>query len=122
MIGVSDEKLAELNERRSRVAALSRQRLTVEQIARCVGTTPRTVARDREKLGLANPPKPLSENEILHVKHLLEDGASYCEAARSVGRPNSRDHLARLFPGYVLNRQQAAERSVLARQAKRILS
>lgn len=76
----------------------------------------RTVSRHRVKLGIANDPSiPLSEEEKQIARQLLEDGATYAEAARTLGR--DRKCVANALPGYpVLDKSGASQLAVLGRK------
>ncbi|MCV7424383.1 helix-turn-helix domain-containing protein [Mycobacterium yunnanensis] len=87
-------------ERRARVAALTRAGRTAREIAAVEGVTIRTVTRIRARAGESARGllKPLTEDELRTARELLEDGCSYAEAARTVGRsPRS---ISYHFPGF----------------------
>lgn len=74
-------------ERDERIAELTRQHYTAEEIARMVGVTARSVVRARARTGVTRPKAPLlTDSERERIEKLLDDGASYNEVARTVGR------------------------------------
>lgn len=95
-------------ERRQRVAAMTRQGMSAAIIAEALRTTQRTVCRDRSALGIAGPaPRPLTDEELRTAQALLEDGASYSEVARTLGRADTT--IAHRFPGYGWTPTQGAQ-------------
>lgn len=75
-------------ERDDRIARLTRGGYTAPQIAAIVGVTERTVQRVRGRRGVAKPfcGNPLTADEIRRAADMLDDGASYGEVARTLGR------------------------------------
>lgn len=72
--------------------------LSISSIARLVGCSERTVGRVRVKAGIAKPRVPaLTVEQVAQAECLLNDGASYAEAARTVGC--SPTALQDRFPG-----------------------
>lgn len=86
-------------QRREHVAELTRNGYSTNQIAVIVGTTPRTVVRLRAAAGVSKPSAgpPMTDAEIARAKALLDDGCSYREVARTLGRAEGT--IARRFPG-----------------------
>ncbi|URM86147.1 helix-turn-helix DNA-binding protein [Gordonia phage BiggityBass] len=86
-------------ERAERVARLTRQGLSAADIAAQLRVTVRTVVRDRQRTGVCGklPPR-LSDEKLAQARQLLADGASYREAARTVGCDPA--NLRRRLPGY----------------------
>jgi IS30 family transposase len=85
--------------RDKRIAELTREGYSGTQIARRVGVTHRTVQRARVRTGVAQPfcGIPLTPEEIRLAESLLDDGASYCEVGRTLGR--SMETIRRRFRG-----------------------
>ena len=110
----------ETNERRDRVAQLTHQGHTAKHIANLLGVTKRTVVRDRAARGIAQPKAPLLTPDELERAHaMLEDGASYDEVARTLGRATTA--FRHRFPGYKLSPTERAQRAVLGRQMARLM-
>ena len=110
----------ETNARRDRVTQLTRQGHTAKQIADLLGVTKRTVARDRTATGCAQPKAPLlTQDELERAHAMLEDGASYDEVGRTLGRCSA--GLRRKFPGYKLTRTDAAQRAALGRRMAQLM-
>jgi hypothetical protein len=106
-------------QRRRQIVALTQAGLSARQIAEQLGVNVRTVGRHRVDVGIAQPPqRPLTAREILRAKELLDDGAPYDEAARTIGRSSAalRDHL----PGYAWDKSKCAQAGVLARAMNRL--
>lgn len=61
---------------------------SAQMIARKLNISPRTVQRHRKQAGLADPRdlRPYTPAELEQIERLLEDGCSYSEVARTVGR------------------------------------
>lgn len=77
----------EAEARRAQIAALTRAGHTAKEIALIVGVTPRSVERIRGRCGVALPPAtPMTEDEIRAAAAMLDDGASYGEVSRTIGR------------------------------------
>lgn len=73
-------------ERKHRVAVLTRQGMTAREISEICGITTRTVVRDRHDVGIAQPvARRLTADEVKIAEDMLEDGASYSEIARTLG-------------------------------------
>lgn len=84
-------------QRRERVVDLTALGHSAPQIAAAVGCTPRTVVRIRARAGISQPAGgPLTDDEIHCARALLDDGASFSEVARTLGR--SYRHLRGRFP------------------------
>ncbi|AEK07821.1 DNA binding protein [Mycobacterium phage Yoshi] len=97
-----------------RIVSLTWDGWSIEQIATDIGCTSRTVTRVRGKhnitRGRALDPIPVEKLAV--AARLLEEGASYTEAANTVGC--SRSVLAAKFPGRGWDRKQCAEwRSII---------
>lgn len=86
-------------ERRERVRILTAAGWTARHIAESLGVTDRTIVRDRRLLGVAQPGStPMSNEELAAAARLLEDGCSYNDVSRTLGR--HRHTLRKMFPGY----------------------
>jgi DNA-binding CsgD family transcriptional regulator len=97
------------------VAALTRAGCTAPMIAEKLQISTRTVQRIRGKTGCAERKAPLlTGSEILAAIELLEDGASYEEVGRTLGR--NAVTIARNIPGYKLGKREVAERAALGRR------
>lgn len=73
-----------------RVVELTTQEMPTPMIAGMLGVSERTVTRHRRRAGIC--PRPLSRftpDEIRVAESLLDDGASYGEVARTLGRDKS---------------------------------
>ena len=87
-----------LAERRERVLQMTKLGFSAAQISAVLGVTTRTVQRDRDKMGCAQPVPPrITPEEIERARALLDDGCSRKEVARTLGR--SADAIAHYFPG-----------------------
>lgn len=74
-------------ERRAEIVRLTRAQHTAADIAEQLGISTRTVIRHRREGGCAQPaPRPFTAAEIRLAESLLDDGASYGEVARTLGR------------------------------------
>ncbi|QOC55918.1 helix-turn-helix DNA binding domain protein [Gordonia phage DirtyBoi] len=92
------EQRAAAAERRDLVAELTRAGLTASQISDRLGITTRTVQRHRVAAGIAQPPaRHLTPEQIDTARQLIDDGASYKEAARTIGC--NKVTVAKRFPG-----------------------
>ena len=101
-------------ERRDRIAELTRQGLSAPLIAEIVGVSPRTVTRARGARGCAQPAAdPMTDAEIATAKAKLDDGASYSEVARTIGR--SKPAVIRRIPGYGWDRHAGGQYGRLVR-------
>lgn len=100
--------------RRQRVANLTLDGRTVADIAATLGVTPRTVERDRTALGLVKPKPPrLDDAEIATAATLLDEGCSYEEVGRTLGR--SARHLQRRLPGHSWTKEQVGQWAMFMR-------
>lgn len=99
---------ARAERRRQEVLHRTNQGQSLTTIVSALGVTERTIHRDRVALGIAgtNPPQ-LTATEKARARMLLDDGASYIETARTLGRSDKA--IARHFPGYGWTRQQGNE-------------
>lgn len=85
-------------ERRERVVELTRLGHSASEISVRLGITKRQVARIRTAEGIAQAKAaPLTADEIRIAAELLDDGCSYSEVARTVGR--SPRAISGHFPG-----------------------
>lgn len=92
---------------RAATIALTRAGESARAIAERLGVSERTVVRARRACGASLPrPTPYSDAEMEQARRLLEDGASYREVARTLGRDAS--YLTRLLPGYGWTRDDVA--------------
>ena len=95
--------------RNERVIALTQAGASAHTIAAILRIAPRSVTRIRRRCGisLAGAAVPLTEGELSTAKRFLEDGASYAEVERTIGR--GRDAIERHLPGYTYTREQRNE-------------
>ena len=95
------------SERLTLIRTLTRPGFTAQEIAVRLCVTQRTVCRYRAKAGVyeVGPNTPITEDELLKAKELLEDGASYQEVSRTLGRTSGA--ICRKFPGYSWTKRQA---------------
>lgn len=93
---------------------------STRSLAERYGINTRTVTRIRHRQGVAKPPPVrLSTDEIALAKRLLEDGASYHEVARTLGRGYW--SVRRKFPGMSQwNTRNAVQMRTLLAQLTRI--
>lgn len=104
-------------ERRQTVVALSRMGVSIADIAAALRVTERTVQRTKVHMGIAAPPPPpLTADELARAAQLLDDGASFAEVARSIGR--STHALRNHFPGRGWTHAQVVEFAVTVRRMK----
>ncbi|AKQ06960.1 DNA binding protein [Mycobacterium phage Royals2015] len=103
-----------------RIVALSWNGWTIGDIAKEVGCSDRTVSRVRVRHGISRGEAhdPIPEHVLAQAARLLDDGASYTDAAATVGC--SRTALRRKFPGRGWDRRQCAEWRVIARMERAI--
>lgn len=88
-----------IEQRRDQIEQHTHAGLTAAQIADILGISERTVVRARRARGCQQgpPPRPMTAEEINQAREMLDDGCSYAEVARSLGR--SSGVIRRLFPG-----------------------
>lgn len=93
------EYRAILERRRERVVELTREGHTAPTIADILGCSVRTVQRIRTERGVSQALQfsPMTPDELAQAQRLLEDGCSYGEVARTLGRTHNT--IARHFPG-----------------------
>jgi Homeodomain-like domain len=73
--------------RDQRIAQLTRAGYTSPQIGSIVGVSYRTVQRARARMGVARPfAPPMTPAELKQAADMLDDGASFGEVARTLGR------------------------------------
>ncbi|MCV7174801.1 helix-turn-helix transcriptional regulator [Mycolicibacterium sphagni] len=104
-----------------KVVELTRAGHSVRQIAEIVGIQPRSVTRIRQHTGLTKhyvPPRPWTDEEKATAKAMLDDGVSYKEVGRTLGR--DRHKLYKMFPGYAWPPEKRAQHSILIKQLNRI--
>lgn len=108
-----------IERRRLAVARMTRQGMRVVDIAAALRINDRLVMRDRRVLGLSQPaPIPFTEAERIEAKARLDDGASYNEVARTIGRTHQT--LVKHLPGYTWTPQQVAEAGAMGRAMARL--
>lgn len=105
-------------DRRETVRELTAKGWTVKRISERLGFTERTVQRYRKSAGIAKPPSPrVSEAQFDTALRLLADGASYSEAAATVGC--SAHAIRRRFPGQGWTQLERAQFAAFMRRMKR---
>jgi IS30 family transposase len=106
--------------RRDRVVELTRKGFMVTEISALLGVAERTVTRDRVARGCAEPRWiAVTGRELLRAKEMLDDGASYSEVGRTLGRaPQS---ISRHLPGYQWTREQAVQAATLGRRMSKLM-
>lgn len=74
--------------RRQQVVEMTRQGLTAVQIGFALGITERSVVRHRRAAGvsLRSLADPMTPEELERAQQLLDDGCSYAEVGRTLGR------------------------------------
>lgn len=107
-------------QRREQIVALTRRGWTARQIANRLGISMRTVVRHRVAAGIGRPgPREFTARETLRAIELLDDGASYAEVARTLGR--GQKAVMNNAPGYPLwDKRKAAEAASLARAMRHL--
>ena len=110
-----------LDERvRDEIVTLTRRGCTAREIADRLRISTRSVQRVRVAAGCAETRAPLlTVSEILAARELLEDGASYYEAGRTIGRCGTT--IARNIPGFKFDKQQTALAAALGRKMARLV-
>jgi DNA-binding CsgD family transcriptional regulator len=104
-----------VQERHDRVVALTRQGKTAGEIAELMGMSKRGIQWIRHWTGCGQPaPKPLTDAEIDRARAMLEDGCSYSEVGRTLGRSNN--NLMKRLPGYGWDRKQIIELAVATKR------
>lgn len=85
--------------RDEQIVALTHAGHSASQIARKLRIAERTVQRVRVRTGVASPTQfiPMSADEIRLAAEMLDDGASYGEVSRTIGR--SPRTIAKHLPG-----------------------
>lgn len=98
-----------VKQRRREVVALTGRGFSAPHIAAVLGITERSVIRHRQRAGITQGQKapPMTEHEIRRAAELLDDGCSYNETARTLGRDPKT--LQRRFPGRGWTPQQQYE-------------
>lgn len=107
-------------ERRRMVITLTRQGVSASQIADRIGVRKRSVTRIRSAAGIAQSGgSPMTGRELLRARALLDDGASYHEVARTLGRPART--VERHLPGYrKMTPAEASQAAALGRELARL--
>jgi DNA-binding CsgD family transcriptional regulator len=114
-----EEILARQQARREEVARLTHLGLSCQQIAAAMHVTARTVHRDRAAVGITEQPyQPFTEAEYRRAEQLLDEGCSYNEVARTLGR-NPRC-IRRHFPGRGWTSAQRAEYISLVQRMRHV--
>ncbi len=104
----------ETEERTRRIAALTREGKSQEDIAAILGVTRRTVLRHRVRAGIAQPrPVPLTADQWERARRVIDDGGSFAEAARTAGC--NLTVLHRRWPGQGWTNAQATAHAFLVR-------
>jgi IS30 family transposase len=98
----------DIQQRRARVAELTHDGWTTRQIANHLNILKRTVDRDKVKAGVAQGKSPpWSDTENHRAQTLIQDGCSYTEVARTLGR--SIHAIRTHFPGHGWTYSQAGQ-------------
>jgi len=107
-------------EREEAIRRMDREGVRTDIIAQRLGITTRTVTRYRERMGalLQAPKQPFTDEERAIAEKMLDDGCSYTEITRTLGR-GSLHAVRKNFPGRGWTRQQTGEWGMLMRYAKR---
>lgn len=105
-----------------RIVELTKQNQTATTIAEIVGVTTRTVTRVRSRQN-ANceywPHVMLTAEQITTAEHLLDDGASYTEVARTIGI--GWDAVEMRWPGRSWTKKQCGQHRALLRRMRGVL-
>lgn len=103
---------------RDRVVVLTRRGHTGTEIAEALSVTRRTVQRYRQRAGVSQPRVPnMTPSELETARVMLDDGASYHEVGRSLGR--SPGTIQRNFPGRSWTREQITAHAAVMRKFNR---
>lgn len=106
--------------REQRVLSLTLEGLPVAQIAQRVGVSERQVIRDRRKAGVARQARAeFTYEEVLRALELLEDGASYNEVGKTLGRDPGT--VRRWVPGFNWTEDQRREHWETCRRLGKVL-
>jgi hypothetical protein len=97
-----------------------RSGLTAREIADRLGITQRSVFRLKAAAGLTRPHRPMTPDELTTAEHLIDEGASLREAARTLDR--SPRVLNDRYPGRGFTPAQAAERRRLVTLERKALA
>lgn len=103
-----------------RIVELTKAGWSLRQIANELHCTDRTVSRHRENQGVttSGAALPLTEDEILRAKMFLEDGCSYSEVGRTLGR--SPRTIQNHFPDYEWTDDQIFEFARMQKEFRRL--
>ena len=102
-------------QRRDTIVALTKQGYSATEISARLGITKRSVVRNRAAAGITKPPANLlTEAELTLARQLLEDGASYGEVGRTLGR--SQSAVANRLPGYGWTRDMSSAYAVMCKR------
>lgn len=104
----------------AKVAEMTRRGYTAREIAQALGVTMRTVTRSRRRTGVSTSPRYwMTDDEIAAARTLLEDGCSFAETARTLGRGAST--IAAHFPGRGWTQDQVVEYATWRRETRAVL-
>ena len=106
-------------ELRDRVVELKCRGASTSVIIDATGVGERTIYRILRDAGMGKDPNYMSQDEVDRAREMLEDGASYMEVARTLGRSHST--IKRNLPGYTWSPEQAGEFAWSIRILKRKL-
>ena len=102
------------------IAELTRRGSTAADIAKQLGLNPRTITRARRRMGVAQPAVPrFSQDEVRRAEAMLDDGCSFREVARTLGRAH--DTIMLKFPGRGWTSRQVAEYAAWSRTTRATL-
>lgn len=108
MKGYPERSPEAIARRKAQIVELSRLGHTVREICEQVGVGAWTVVATRREAGVGRGKvKPFTEDELETARQLLDDGASYSEVARTIGRDAR--VVARKFPGHGWSVEQRSE-------------
>jgi len=111
--------LAHDDPRMLRVAALTELGWSITAIAAHLDIGESTVANYRRRTGTSKAPTAaLSDAELARAKAFLDDGCTYSETSRSVGRSEGVIH--RYFPGYEMSINERAVHAAMMRKFNRM--
>lgn len=98
-----DQIREDVQNRREKVALLTRQGVTAPELSHMLGVTTKTIVRDRAATGVIQPAaRRYSPQLRQQIESMLDDGCSYSEVQRTTGVHSSA--LSKYWPGRGMSR------------------